>query len=81
MLLDEKTDYDVTDWFDFWNKPVRVGFYQVHTPYYKDNHYSYWNGEVWLTCVSVPKMPKYYEKSSDMYQTGAKWRGLTYKMD
>jgi hypothetical protein len=34
----------LTGWYSGDQKPVRKGFYQVDTPGFNGNKYSYWNG-------------------------------------
>ena len=87
MRLDDKTPYVigmylyyVTEWFPMYIKPVRIGWYQVHTPYWNDNHYSYWNGKYFEACVSEAIHGEFRSESQDLYVAGCKWRGLTHEV-
>jgi hypothetical protein len=80
MKLDDQSIYNVTGWFPTSINPVHIGFYQVHTPKWCRNNYSFWNGKYWETCMIDAHHSVFRTKSSDMYTTGVFWRGLKYKV-
>ena len=69
--VDSGPQYEMTDWFEEKDKPVREGVYEVTTKEWPYPHKQYWNGTEWR---------QYYGEGQDIGGDKLKinqWRGIT----
>jgi len=68
---DEEPEYEMTDWFDSKNKPVREGVYEVKTKSWPFPHKAEWRKNKWYT---FDMDGQEYTIHSDVV---SEWRGIT----